>query len=300
MAVSKLKARAPEEVKPGKTKGLLFGSSGVGKTWFSLAFPTPFYIDTEGGAGLQHYQVLLKKAGGGYLGQADGSLDFATIIGQMQALATEKHPYKTLIIDSITKLYQTTIANESERIIASGKKDEFGASKKPAIKWMRTLVNWATKLDMNIWFIAHEVSEWGLINGERAEIGKTADVWDKLVYELDIGLRVIRRGNSYPAVGIVHKSRLLGFPQGETFQLDYETFSGRYGKNFIEAESQQITLATPEQVVEIIRLVELLKVPEEETEKVLTKGGAETWSELSTEQAEKTLKWLNAKIKGEK
>ena len=300
MAVSKLKAKAPEEVLPGKTKGLIFGASGVGKTWFSLAFPTPFYIDTEGGAGLQHYQSLLKKAGGGYLGQADGSLDFATIIGQMQALATEKHQYKTLIIDSITKLYQTAIANESERIIASGKKDEFGASKKPAIKWMRTLINWATKLDMNIWFIAHEVSEWGLINGERAEIGKTADVWDKLIYELDIGIRVIRRGNIYPAVGIVHKSRLLGFPQGESFQLDYDTFGERYGKNYIEAEPKVFVLATDEQVKEIERLIELLKVPSEETEKVLTKGGADSWKELSIEQAEKTLKWLNAKIKGEK
>ena len=130
MAASKLKAKAPEEVQPGKTKGLIFGASGVGKTFFTLAFPAPYYIDTEGGADLRHYQERLKKAGGVYMGQEDGALDFAAIIEQIQALATEKHPYKTLIIDSITKVYQTAIANEAERL---GDKDAFGASKKPAI-----------------------------------------------------------------------------------------------------------------------------------------------------------------------
>lgn len=300
MAVSKLKGKDPSEVTPGKCKGVIFGASGVGKTWFSLEFPAPFYIDTEGGAKLGHYQKKLAASGGAYLGPEDGSLDFDTVIGQMQALATEKHPYKTLIIDSITKIYQVAIANESERIIGGGKKDEFGASKKPAVRAMRRLVNWAMKLDMNIWFIAHESSEWGLISGERSEIGKTADVWDKLIYELDLGLRVIRRGNAYPATGIVHKSRLLGFKLTDSFPLEYGEFSARYGKDFIESESKPITLASFEQVSEIERLVSVLNIQPEESEKVLTKAGAEEWKEISSEQAEKTLKWLNAKIKGEK
>lgn len=300
MAVSKLKAKSPDEVEPGKTKGLIFGASGVGKTWFTLSFPAPYYIDTEGGADLKHYQERLKKAGGAYMGPPDGALDFATIIEQIQALATEKHQYKTLIIDSITKVYQVAIANESERITSGGKKDEFGASKKPAIAMMRRLVNWITKLDMNVWFVAHEVPEWGEVNGTRSEIGKLPDVWDKLVYELDIGLRVIRRGQSYPAVGIVHKSRLLGFPQGDTFALEYDVFAERYGKNYIEAATKTITLSTPEQVSEITRLVELLKPKPEDIEKIMTKAGATEWKELTTEQADKTIAWLNKILTGGK
>lgn len=299
MAVSKLKAKAPESVEPGKTKGLIFGASGVGKTFFTLDFPTPYYIDTEGGADLRHYQEKLKKAGGVYMGQEDGALDFATIIEQIQLLATEKHPYKTLIIDSITKVYQTAIANESERITSSGKKDEFGASKKPAIAWMRRLVNWVTKLDLNVWFVAHEIPEWGEINGQRSEIGKLPDVWDKLVYELDIGLRVIRRGSTYPAVAIVHKSRLLGFPQAETFPLEYSVFAERYGKNYIEGTTKTITLAAPEQVAEIVRLVDLLKVTPEDIEKVLTKAGADKWEELSDKQADEMIARLTKKMTGE-
>jgi hypothetical protein len=297
--MSKLKAKSPDLVEPGKTKGLIFGASGVGKTWFTLSFPAPYYIDTEGGANLKHYQERLKAAGGGYMGPEDGALDYQVIIEQMQALATEKHQYKTLIIDSITKLYQTAIANEQERL---GDKDAFGASKKPAIAGMRRLVNWTMKLDMNIWFVAHEIPEWGLDpkSGQRTEIGKIPDVWEKLVYELHLGLRVIRRGKEYPPVAVVHKTRLLGFPLADTFSLEYGAFADRYGKDYIEGNTTQIILATKEQVEEISRLVAILKVPEEEIEKVMTKAGADKWEELSVEQAEKTLTWLHKKIKGEK
>lgn len=291
--MTKLKAKSPEEVKPGKTKGMIFGASGVGKTWFTLTFPNPYYLDTEGGADLQHYQERLKRSGGAYLGPKDGTLDFNFIIEQMQALATEKHPYKTLIIDSITKLYQTAIANEAERL---GDKDAFGASKKPAIAGMRRLVNWAMKLDMNIWFVAHDAAEWGTDpkTNQRSEIGRIPDVWDKLIYELHLTLQAVKRG---PArIAIVKKSRLLGFPDLENFPLEYADFATRYGKDYIEAESTQIILATSEQVAEINRLLSVVKVTEAEIEKVWTKAGVDSWAELSTEQAEQTINWLKKKI----
>jgi len=291
--MSKLKAKQPEVVQPGKTKALIFGASGVGKTWFTLTFPRPYYIDTEGGADLKHYQERLKAAGGAYLGPQDGALDFQCVIEQMQALATEKHGYKTLIVDSITKLYQTTIANEAERL---GDKDAFGASKKPAIAWMRRLVNWTMKLDMNVWFVAHDVAEWGVDpkTGQRTEIGRVPDVWDKLIYELDLTLNAVKRG---PArVAVVRKSRLLGFPDAEQFPLEYADFASRYGKDFIEAESHTITLATEAQVAEIVKLVDLLKVSPAETEKGLTKAGADFWTELTDAQAKATISWLKKKI----
>ncbi len=64
---------------------------------------------------------------------------------------------------------------------------------------------------MNVWFIAHEITEWGNdVKGNRTEIGKIADVWDKLIYELDLTVRVLKQGPD--RVGIVTKSRLEGFP----------------------------------------------------------------------------------------
>lgn len=288
---SKLKAKDPSLTKQGKFKCLLFGKSGVGKTWLALSFPQPYYIDTEGGADLRHYQERLKNAGGVYMGPEEGSLDFDTVIGQIIALATEQHGYKTLIIDSITKLFQTTIASEAERL---GDKDAFGASKKPAIAYMRRLCNWLMKLDMNVWLIAHESVEWGQVNGQRQEVGQIPDVWDKLVYELDLTLRAEKQGAS--RIAVVRKSRLEKFVDLERFPLDYSEISERYGEDAIQSAVETITLATPEQVEEINRLLSVVKVDESEVEKMKTKKGVEKWDELSTEDAAALVAWLNKKM----
>ena len=291
--ISKLKAKTPGETAPGHIKQLLFGPSGVGKTWFALSFPKPYYIDTEGGADLAHYQKRLAGAGGVYMGPNEGTLDFDTVIGQMQALATEKHDYRTLIIDSVTKLYQTCIANEAERL---GDKDAFGASKKPAVANMRRMISWAMRLDMNVLFVAHETNEWGLNpkSGQREEIGKLPDIFDKLIYELDLTLHLQKRGPQ--RIAIVRKSRLLGFPESDTFPLEYADFATRYGKDFIEAESKPIVLASAEQVAEITRLLDVVKLADGEFEKLLTKASADSIQELNEDQAAKTLAWLNKKI----
>ena len=289
----KLLARKPKPVQQGHAKALIFGPSGVGKTWFSLDFPAPYYIDTEGGADLAHYQAKLEKAGGAYMGPEEGSLDFATVIGQVKALASQKHEFKTVIFDSITKLFQTAIANEAERL---GDKDAFGASKKPAVAAMRQLVMWIMKLPMNVWFVSHEATEWGLDpkTGQRSEIGKTADVWDKLIYELDLTLHAQKRGAS--RVAIVRKSRLTGFPEGETFALDYAEFGERYGKDFIEAEVVPLSLATPEEVAEVKRLLDVVKVTPEEIEKGFAKASVDSWEEMTSDQIQKWTAYLKKKL----
>jgi len=299
--MSKLKAKQPEEVKPGKTKGCLFGPSGAGKTWFALSFPNPYYIDTEGGADLKHYQAKLKAAGGAYLGPQDGSNSFDTILEEMKTLATVEHPYKTLVIDSITKPFISALTQEQERL---GEKDQFGASKKLPIRMMRRVLDWTARLDMNVWFIAHEVAVWGEVNGQRSEIGRGPDVYDKMVYELDLTLQVIARGSN-SRIAMVHKSRLLGFPQRETFMLQdngadvgYTQFAERYGKDYIEAPAQPITLATPEQVYEINRLLSVVKVPNDQVEKILTRANADSWSELNDSQAQATINWLLKQVSG--
>lgn len=296
--MSKLKAKKPEETKPGKIKMMIFSKSGIGKTWFSLDFPNPFYVDSEGGADLGHYQAKLAKAGGGYLGIEDGALDFPTVLEQIQALATETHKYKTLVI-TITKLFQTAIANEAERLKVNGKKDEFGISKKPAIAYMRRLVNWINRLDMNVLFEAHEISEWGLVNGNREEIGNQADVWDKLIYELDLTLRFVKHG--LDRVAVIRKSRLLGFPEGDSFPIEeniggYEEFGKRYGIDFIESEVKSITMASKEQVEEIEHILSKITINEKDIKKILSKASAESWAELSDKQAESTIIWLKKKL----
>jgi hypothetical protein len=289
--ITKLKAKSPELIKAGKIKAVMFGVSGVGKTTLALNFPAPFYFDVEAGAKGAPYRELLRKSGGGYMGPEDGTLSFDTLIEQMQALATEKHGYKTLIVDSLTKLFQTTIAQEAERL---GDKDAFGASKKPAVAAMRRLVMWASRLDMNIWFICHETAEWGMVNGQRAEVGRVADCWDKLIYELDLAIQVVKRGPQRMAV--IRKSRLAAFPDGETFPLEYSEFAARHGKDSVEGNVDSITLALPEQIAEVKKLLEIVKVTEAEIEKGFSKAGVSSWDEMTSDQITVWQNFLKKKI----
>ncbi len=289
---TKLKAKDPTTAEPSKPKMVLFGPAGVGKTWFALAFPNVYYIASEDGANRKHYTDRLKASGGVYLGTEDGALDFEVVIEQVKALAAEKHGYKTLVVDSVSKLFNECVSKEAERL---GDKDAFGASKKPAIAFMRRLCSVISRLDMNVLLIAHEKIEWGVdANGQRGEVGKGPDCWEKLIYELDLAFQARKRGTIREA--ITKKSRLTGFPEGEAFTLDFAEFATRYGKDIIEKEHKPIELATEAQVASIKHLVELLKIDGETVAKWHEKANAETFSEYSQDHADKTLAFLNSKL----
>lgn len=289
--VSKLRAVTPKAAEPSKPKCLIYGRPGVGKTWAALDFPSVFYIDTEGGADLAHYTDKLERAGGMYLGPAQGSLSFETVLEQIKALATEEHGFRTLVIDSVSKLFNSEIADEAERL---GDKDVFGASKKTAIAYMRQMVSWLQRIDMNVVLIAHEKSEWGMVRGQRSEIGATFDAWDRLGYELHLILHIVKDGNKRGAK--VGKSRLLGFPEGQTFPWSYAEFSQRYGRDVIEQQSVPIVLATQAQVAELTRLLDTVKLPEGTTDKWLKKAEVDGWHEMTSDVIGKCIASLKAKL----
>lgn len=293
---SKLKARPPAANKEGRIKMLVYGLPKVRKTWLALSFPRPFYFDTEHGARLPHYQARLKEFGGGYMGPQDGTLDFDVLIEQMKLLATTKHDYKTLVVDSITKIFQTKIALTTEAMEAAGKEIAFGNDKLAAVREMRKLVNWLTRLDMNVILVAHEIDRYG-DNGKggRDVIGVKPDAWAKLEYELDLCIHAVNRGPEFAAM--VEYTRLLGFPKGEKFPLEYEEFAKRYGKDLIEGETKELVLAEPAQIEELSRLVELFKVAPEEIQKWLTKAQAESFAEMDTEVIQKCIEFVKAKLK---
>jgi hypothetical protein len=299
---SKLLAVAPTAVEPRKPKVLIYGAAGAGKTWTSMDFPSCYYIDTEGGGDLPPYREKLLKAGGMYFGPDQGSLDFDAVIDQIEALATEKHHYKTVVIDSITKLFNTAITDEQQRMADAGKKDEFGASKKPVVRQMARLVRWLNRADMNAIVIAHEKDLWGLAaNGQREAIGKIFDAWEKLEYELHLVLRITKIGKGEGAKRFAHigKSRLTSFPEGDRFDWSYPEFAARYGKDVIEKEVVPVVLASPEEVGELKRLLEIVKLPDGVTDKWLTKAGADSFEEMNSGQVQACIQLLKGKLSNE-
>jgi hypothetical protein len=280
---SKLKGRDPTTVEPSKPKIIVYGPPGVGKTWAAIEFPDVFYIDTEGGADLDHYRKKLRDARALYMGPEDGSLDFSSVIEQVQALATEQHDRKTLVIDSFSKLFNNQITMTQEKMAKAGTEDAFGASKKEAIQYTRRLIAWMNKLDMNVILIHHQKSSWK----DGKEVGVTFDGWDKLEYELHLALRVAKNGPS--RLAYVGKSRLEQFPSDSNFPWSFQEFSTRWGLDTINAAAKPASVATAEQMVAYKTLLSQVKIDPAVSDKWAAAGDPD----LLTEDAmAKRLDWL--------
>lgn len=285
-----LKAVKPEVVKPSKPKFLISGKSGVGKTSFALEFEKPYLIDTEGGAVREQYTKKLLASGGAYFGKEQGSQDFKLVIEEIKALATSKHDYKTLVIDSFTKLYNMAAA-EAEVTVGN----DFGRDKKEANKPTRQLIRWLEKIDMTVILICHQKDKYERQGKEVVYAGTTFDGWDKLEYDLDLWIEIRKTGKERSFV--VKKSRVASFIEGTETELSYQKFVELYGKEVIAAAPQPLVMASPAQVAELKRLIEFVRLDDEIVEKWLKKAGAEEFEEMSTEQITKCIDFIKAKLK---
>ena len=281
-----LKAKKPELIKPSKPKFILSGKAGVGKTWLMLDFPKPYIIDCEGGATEPQYVNKMKASGAGYLGKDEGSQDFKTVIEQVKELATTKHEYQTLIIDSFSKLYNLTAAIAEEKV-----GNTYQADKKEAQKPTRQLQLWMDRCDLTICLICHSKAKWE--NGQPTGT-TTFDGWDKLEFDLNLWLELVQTGKRRDLV--VRKSRLEGFILGNSYPADYETFAKLYGKEIIEKPVEQIILASQEQIAELKGLIATFNVSEDDQKKALGKRDVSTYEELSSEQITEMIAGLTSKL----
>lgn len=289
-----LRAVQPTEVPPSKPKIIISGKPGVGKTWFALDFPKVYYIDTEGGADLVQYQHKLKDAGGVYFGLEQGSRDFDTVIEEVITLATTPHKYKTLVIDSFSKLFNNQVSLTEDTMLGKGEAPAFGSEKKEATRKYRKLLYWLDKLDMNVILVCHEKEKWGGTGSNRSVIGYTYDAPEKLEYELHLHLRVERRADKRE--GVIMKTRLQGFPEGERISWVFADFADRYGRSEIEREAKPFVPCTKEQYTKLNELLEALSVTDEQKEKMLSKAGADRFVDVSSELMDTWIKQLQERI----
>lgn len=288
-----LKGIKPEIVKARKPHIMLSGEPGTGKTLWSLSWPACFFMDTEGGATREQYQTKLKENGGVYFGPEQGSQDFQEVLGQIRELATTKHPYRTLVIDSFSKLYNIEAASAEDRIGS-----DFGRDKREADKPTRKLLTWCDRLPLNVIYVCHQKDKWERRERELIYAGSTYDGYKKLHYELDLWLQTKMVGTKRFAT--VAKSRIDAFPVLTDINLDFPTFQKLYGASVIDEEIAPIVLATTEQLGEIQRIVDLLKIPQEDLDKWLAKAQAVELDDLSKENATKFLEFLTKRLKGDK
>lgn len=281
-------------IKPTKIekrlKTLFFGEPSAGKTTAAIQFPSPYLIDTERGATNEAYVEKLNAAGGAYFFTAD----FEELLQEVMTLLSEKHGYRTLIIDPLTVVYNDLLDKSAKALVT--KEDPlgtaFGRHKAAADRKVKHLLNILLRLDMNVIITSHAKVQWG--DGMK-NLGNTFDCYGKLDYLFDLVFEVQKRGKDN-RVGVVKKTRLASFPEGDIFPFSYDEIANRYGREILERKAKPETLATEGQVAELQALVELLKLPAETTDKWLDRAGAEKFSEMAGEQVLKAIDWCKSKI----
>ena len=95
-----------------RLKCLFYGSAGVGKTMAAIQFPKPYIIDTEGSTNKPQYVRQIEKVDGAVL----MTVDIDEMINEVRELLTTKHDYKTLIIDSLTLLYNDLLDKAEQKV----------------------------------------------------------------------------------------------------------------------------------------------------------------------------------------
>lgn len=286
--MSPLKAKKPEHVEESKPKFLISGESGVGKTFFALDFPKPYLIDTEAGATRKQYREKLKKSGGVYFGKEEGSQDFESVLSEVKALATEKHEYKTLIIDSFSYIYLLEAA-AAELEVGS----DFGRDKKDAQKPTKQLIRWLDKIDMNVILICHSKAKWARKGKEVYQDGTTFDGYDKMEYILDLWIEIMRGGKTFT----VRKSRIDSLPQGDSMPLSYNAFADVYGKDIIEKESTPADLADKSQINVVNKMIEALNIENDQISKWFKKADVDNFDEMTKTQIQSLIDMLDKKIR---
>lgn len=277
-----LRGVKPEAIQK-RLKALFYGGAGVGKTTAAIQFPAPYLIDTEKGAENDQYTKLLKKAGGAVF----QTTDFDELMKEVKSLLTEKHDYKTLIIDPLTTLYNDLLDKSA---IKNG--TDFGRHYSDANKKIKHLLNLLLRLDMNVIITSHAKNEYG---NNMSVLGQTFDCYKKLDYLFDLVFEIQKRGKD--RTGLIKKSRIEAFPDSETFPFSYEEIAVRYGKEVLERSAVAENLATKEQVARLKELIELYKEPEEIVQKWLDKANAETFDDMNEKIITKLITHMEDKSK---
>ena len=290
-----LKATSPEKVEK-RLKMLVYGPAGVGKTTAVIQFPQAYIIDTEKGTSL--YSDSINKAKSVVL----QTLNPDDIKEDLHALLTEKHSYKTLIIDPITQVYNSTqekwtrVFEKYSKTEKEGEIQDFGmrywGKVKSDFKGLQRLM---LALDMNVIVTSHQKDVYGT---GFSKIGVTFDSMRGDDYFFDFVFQVERKNGDLIAKTIKERAELGKQRFPAEFTWSYDNFKKFYGAQIIEKEATPIAMATKEEVARVKKLIEIVKVDDETITKWFTKADVETWEEMTFETIRKCIEFLEKKIGG--
>lgn len=288
-----LLAKKPE-IKEKRLKLFMYGPPAVGKTVASLQFKNAFIIDTE--KGTDFYSKLINDNDSAVF----QSTNIDEIRSQLKELLTTEHPYKTLVIDPMTQVYNavqdkwTRIFEKYAKTDQEKEVGDFGMRYWGKVKGeIKSLQRIIMQLDMNVIITAHQKDVYGT---GFSKMGVTFDSMKGDDYLFDLVFHIVKKGNIRIAETV--KERALPGEQKfpAEFEWSYQNFLNFYGKDIIEKAAVPVALATTEQIHRALELVEALKVPESQVEKWFDASDVSEWTEMKQEQVQKCIALMEQKI----
>lgn len=274
-----LKAKPPESVNK-RLKLFLFGSYKVGKTTAALHFPLTYVFDGEKGTVHEQYKRLMDANGSEVL----HTNDVDEVIEEARMLGIEKHNFRTVLIDPITML-EADLIEKAEKEYGAGDMRIWAKRDRK----LKRLVNLLNRLDMNVIVTAHGKIDYG---PNMTRLGTTFDGWKRWPFAFDLIVELERRGTE--RVAIVRGTRLEQFTDGEAFTWSYEEFQRRYPS--IDKLATPVELAHPEQIAELKRLLDVVKMPDDTVDKWIIKAGVETLDDMTADAVGKCIAFVRAKL----
>ncbi len=270
-----------------RVKLFLYGDTGTGKTYTSLQFPDVCIIDPERGSTLYsdrfHFDV------------ANTVSSMKDIEEILKFLSLGNHPYKTLVIDPLTMIwdmFQIEWNNIFLERNPQSKGNKFEYFVLQPTDWIPVKNAWKDflarllRLDMNIICTAREKTKYKkTADNFMTPMGETFSADKDTPYFFDAVIRTMKidTQNGYKLMGLVEKDRneMLGVKQ---FDLSFELFRNKY-RNIMD--KSQAIVPSDEMVVEINGLIHKSGINQEVIRKrLVAKYGVSSISELLIEQAE--------------
>jgi hypothetical protein len=257
----------------------MFGAAGAGKTTAAIAFPAPYVIDSEKGCENDQYIDAIAGRGGAVVVPSE----WREVEEEVRGLMTERHDYRTLVIDSATPLY-AELVDVAEKKLGNA----HGRHHQAAGQQWKRLERMMTQLDMNVIITAREK-----IPSDKAgnQLDPTFDGPKGLDYLFDLVFRVSRRGRSRDRDALVVKSRCPGFGEGDVIPWTYDEIAERYGRAVLERDPVPTVLATPDLLDDIEGYLGVLG--ESRRAKMLEHYRVGTLEELRYDQAQEALRFLS-------
>ena len=279
-----------EKVSTERIIAAIGGDSGSGKSFFLANLKDAVIYDTDLGGGLAYADARIKRNGSERVALSS----YAAILDDIRKRAGAGTLKTNVCIDHATMLQQEA----NQRHNPTGDSDYGRGNAKATGEW-RKIRETLRGLDCNLFVTAHTKSEY---QNEKV-VGIQVDGAKNMEGDVHIVLYLQHvKGAGYPSIARVIKWRRdPEDPRGvvpRTFTFTAEEFAKIGGEGMTKAR-ENVKLASADKVAELERLLGVVKLPEAETAKWLTQAGADTWKDMTEEQVDACVAYIQKMIQGQ-